>query len=75
MRRRTTPAIAAVCLAGGRSLLLGCASALKPLPDGPPPVYEAPRPFEPKRDVDHVPGEVTWTPTPANPPQPSAKEK
>ncbi len=49
------------------SLLIGCSSAPKPLPAGPPPVYEPPRPYQPKSNIDHVDGEVKWAPKPTEP--------
>lgn len=51
------------------TLLIGigaCSSAPKPLPEGPPPVYEAPRSYESKTDIDHVPGEVNHSRPPSD---------
>jgi len=52
-----------------------CSSAPKPLPEGPPPVYEAPRSYESKTDIDHVPGEVNHAPPPNRGPVDASEDR
>ncbi len=63
LQARPLPCLLAVTWLIG---LGACSSAPKPLPEGPPPVYEAPRSYESKTDIDHVPGEVSHAPPPSH---------
>lgn len=56
--------------------IAGCNGKPPALPDAPPPVYESPRPYDPGKNIDTLPGAPAPTPmAPAPNAEPSADPK